>query len=159
MVVSKENAWNICAHQPWIDRPCHWLHQIQIPECYRLWTQLTYHKWAEFIICSTLELFSNYKNPVTGKALTGIPPHEMGLLFSDSYPGSITDSSLTEKAGVIQWVKPGQELMSGRGFAVQDLCSITGIYLNRPAHKPGGYLTKVWAGGCRPTLKPWPCLW
>ena len=80
-------------------------------------------------------MFSNYKNTVTGKALIGIAPHGMSLLFSDIYHGLITDSSLTEKAGVIQLVKPGHELMSDRGFAVQDLCSTTGIYLNRPAHK------------------------
>ena len=36
-------------------------------------------------------MFSNYKNTVTGKALIGISPHGMGSLFSDIYPGSISD--------------------------------------------------------------------
>ena len=48
----------------------------------------------------------------------------MGLLFSDIYPGSITDSVLTEKSGVVQQVNPEHELMSDRSFAVQEICSI-----------------------------------
>ena len=28
-------------------------------------------------------MFSNYKNTITGKALTGTTPHGMGLFFSD----------------------------------------------------------------------------
>ena len=80
-------------------------------------------------------MFSNYKNTVTGKALIGITPHGSGLLFSDVYPGSITDSNLTEKAGVIEWVEQDHEIMADKGFAVQELCAIKGIYLNRPAQK------------------------
>ena len=80
-------------------------------------------------------MFSNYKNTITGKALIGIAPHGMGLYFSDIYPGSISDNSITEKSGVIQWIQPEHELMADRGFAVQDLCSSKGIYLNRPAQK------------------------
>ena len=80
-------------------------------------------------------MFSNCKNTVTGKALIGISPHGMGLLFSDIYPGSITDSVLTEKSGVIKWVNPEHKLMTDRGFAFQELCSIKGIFLNRPAQK------------------------
>ena len=45
-------------------------------------------------------MFSNYKNTQTGKALIGISPHGSGLLFSDIYPGSINDSTITEKLAV-----------------------------------------------------------
>ena len=43
-------------------------------------------------------MFSNYKNNATGKALIGISPNGMGIFFSDIYPGSISDSEITEKS-------------------------------------------------------------
>ena len=57
-------------------------------------------------------MFSHYKNTQTGKALIGISPHGSGLLFSDIYPGSISDSELTEKTGVLSWLTPEHELMA-----------------------------------------------
>ena len=80
-------------------------------------------------------MFSNYKNTQTGKALIGISPHGMGLLFSDIYPGSISDSEITEKSGVLQFVEESHEIMSDRGFAIQDMCAIKGVFLNRPKQK------------------------
>ena len=46
-------------------------------------------------------MFSNYKNTVTGKSLIGIAPVGMGIFFSDIYPGSISDSDITEKSGAL----------------------------------------------------------
>ena len=83
-------------------------------------------------------MFSNYKNTITGKALVGIAPHGMGLFFSDIYPGSISDNSTTENSGVVQWIQPEHELMADRGFAVQDLGALKGIYLNRPVYSGRG---------------------
>ena len=80
-------------------------------------------------------MFSNYKNTVTGKALIGISPHGMGLLFSDIYPGSISDSEITEKSGVINYVEQEHEIMSDRGFSIQEYCTVKGITLNRPKQK------------------------
>ena len=88
-------------------------------------------------------MFSNYKNTITGKALIGIAPHGMGLFFSDIYPGSISDNSITEKSGVVQWIQPEHELMADRRFAVQDLCALKGIYLNRPAQKISDQFTQA----------------
>ena len=64
---------------------------------------------------------------VTGKALIGILPHGSGLLFSDIYPGSISDSAITEQTCVLEWIQPEHELMPDRGFSVQDYCSVKGI--------------------------------
>ena len=50
-------------------------------------------------------LFSNYQKTTTGKPLIGISAHGMGILFSDVYPGSISDSDITEKSGAIQYVE------------------------------------------------------
>ena len=80
-------------------------------------------------------LFSHYKNTQTGIELIGVSPHGSGPLFSDIYPGSISDSAITEKTGVLSCLSPEHELMADRGFAVQDYCSMKGVYLNRPAQK------------------------
>ena len=79
--------------------------------------------------------FSNYKNTTTGKSLIGIYPHSMGILFNDIYPGSISDSEITEKSGALMYVEEGHEFMSDRGFSIQELCSIKGVTLNRPKQK------------------------
>ena len=80
-------------------------------------------------------LFSHYKNHSTGKALIGIVPHGMGILFSEVYPGSISDSEITERTNAIDYVKENHEIMSDRGFSIQDFCSSKGITLNRPKQK------------------------
>ncbi len=54
---------------------------------------------------------------------------------SDVYPGPISDSAITEKTGILQFVGEGHEVMSDKGFVIQDLCSIKGIYLNQPKQK------------------------
>ena len=83
---------------------------------------------------STL-MFSHYKNTTTGKALIGIAPHGMGIIFSDIYPGSISDTEITEKTGVLEYVNEGHEVMTDKGFSIQDLCAIKGVTLNRPKQK------------------------
>ena len=80
-------------------------------------------------------MFSKYKNTTTGKALIGISPHGMGLLFSDIYPGSISDSEITIKSCALHSVEPEHEIMSDCGFSIQDLCSPKGITLNHPKQK------------------------
>jgi len=42
-------------------------------------------------------MFSHYKNHSTGKVFIGISLHGMGLLCSDVYPGSISDSKINSK--------------------------------------------------------------
>ena len=59
----------------------------------------------------------------------------MGMLFSNIYPGSISDSEITEKSGVINYVEQEHEIMSDRGFSIQELCTVKGITLNRPKQK------------------------
>ena len=65
-------------------------------------------------------MFCNYKSTMVDKALIGIARHGMGMHFSDIYPGSLSDSEITAKANVLGYVNPEREIMSGRGFAIQD---------------------------------------
>ena len=58
-------------------------------------TELKFQNASNFELNSLM--FSHYKNTQTGKSLIGISPHGGGVLFSDIYPGSISDSEITEK--------------------------------------------------------------
>ena len=94
-------------------------------------------------------MFSDYKNATTGKALIGIAPHGGAIIFSDIYPGKITDSETTVETGAINLVDPEYELMSARAFAISELCAEKGVYHNKPAMKmsdqfePLSVLTRV----------------
>ena len=44
---------------------------------------------------------------------------------------------------VFQWIQPEHELIADRGFAIQDLCALRGIYLNRPAQKLSDQFTQA----------------
>jgi hypothetical protein len=87
-------------------------------------------------------MFSNYKNTQTGKALIGISPHGGGILFSDIYPGSISDSEITEKSNTLLFVEKDHEIMSDRGFSIQDFCAAKGVSLNRPKFKDSDQFTQ-----------------
>ena len=96
-------------------------------------TEFRFQSASNFDISSLM--FSHYKNTHTGKALIGIAPHGMGIIFSDIYPGSISDTEITEKTGILGFVAEDHEVMSDRGFSIQDLCAIKGVTLNRPKQK------------------------
>ena len=57
------------------------------------------------------------------------------LFFSDVYPGSISDSEITSKTDILSYVEESHEIMTDRGFSIQDLCAEKGITLNRPKQK------------------------
>ena len=48
-----------------------------------------------------------------------------------TYPGSISDSEITEKSGTILFVEKEHEIMSDRVFSIQDCC----VSLNVVARK------------------------
>ena len=48
---------------------------------------------------------------------------------------SIFDTEITEKTDVLNFVSEGHEIMTDRGFAIQDLCASKGVSLNRPKQK------------------------
>ena len=79
--------------------------------------------------------FSDYKNATTAKAYIGIAPHGGGLIFSDLYPGSISDSEITELSSAIDFIQEGHEFMTDKGFCIQKYCASKGIFHNRPAMK------------------------
>ena len=87
--------------------------------------------------------FSDYENTTTAKAYNGIAPHGGGLIFSDLYPGSISDSEITELSAAIDIVKEGHEFMTDKGFAIKELCATKGVFHNRPPSKFSEQFTQV----------------
>ena len=87
--------------------------------------------------------FSDYKNTTTAKAYIGITPHGGGLIFSDLYPGSISDTEITELSSAIDFTNEGHEPMADKGFNVQELCESKGIFHNRPAMKYDDQFSQV----------------
>ena len=79
--------------------------------------------------------FSDYKNTATAKAYVGIAPHGGGLIFSNLYPGSISDSEITDLASAIDFLEEGHEFTTDKGFAIKELCATKGIFHSRPPIK------------------------
>ena len=99
-------------------------------------TEFKFQIAYNFELNLTCLMFSKFKKyTVIRKALIGISTHGMGLLFSDIYAASISDSEITEMLGVINYVEQRHEIMSDRGFSIQELCTVKGITLNWPKHE------------------------
>ena len=79
--------------------------------------------------------FSDYKNTTTAKAYIDIVSHGGGLIFSNFYPGSISDSEITELSAAIDIIEEGHEFMTDEGFAIKDLCATKGVFHNRQPSK------------------------
>ena len=79
--------------------------------------------------------FSDYKNTATAKAYIGIAPHGGRLIFSDLYPGSISDSEITELSSATDFIQEGHEFMTDKGFCIQEYCAFKGVFHNHPAMK------------------------
>ena len=80
------------------------------------------------------------------KAYIGIAPHVGGLIFSDLYPGSISDSEITESSSAIDIIEGGHEFMTDKGFAIKELYATKGVFHNRPPSKFNEQFTQVKAG-------------
>ena len=58
--------------------------------------------------------------------MIGISPTGMRLIFTGIDPGSICDSSITEKSDVISWVEEEHEIILDKEFAFQNICTQIG---------------------------------
>ena len=78
--------------------------------------------------------FSDYKNAATCKSLVGVTAYGSGTFFSNCYPGSITDSVLTEEVEdeVMKPVYEGSTVLTDKGFNIFDICIKKGAVVNKP---------------------------
>ena len=104
-VFTQKNSKDICRNWPWFNRFSN-----------QYVTEFKFQSASNFELNSLM--FSNYKNTKTGKALAGISPHGSGILFSGIFPGSISDSKITEECGAVYIVEQKHEILSDRGITL-----------------------------------------
>lgn len=79
--------------------------------------------------------FSSYKNHTTGKTSVWIFSHGGLLQCNETYPGTISDSDITDQCGVLSKIHKGKVVLTDKGFNISDLCHSKGILHNRPPLK------------------------
>lgn len=78
------------------------------------------------------QTYSNYKSANTFKGLVAISPAGHIIFVSSLYTGSISDTELVERSGILSLLKNGDEIMADRGFTIQELLAPLGVGLNIP---------------------------
>ena len=56
-------------------------------------------------------------------------------MFSNLYPGSISDSEITDLASATDFIEEGYEFMTDKSFAIKELCATKGMFHSRPPVK------------------------
>ena len=79
--------------------------------------------------------FSQYKNHTTGKVSVWITPHGTLLRCSETYPGTISDTDITNQSGILEMLERGTTVLTDKGFGITDLCLAKGLHNNRPPLK------------------------
>ena len=114
--------------------------QQQMPECFKI----TYPKTRVILDCTEVkvqtpsskvlnsESYSNYKSHATFKGLVGITPSGSVSFVSVLYTGSISDKEITKKAGILDLLEKGDEVMVDKGFPIHDMLQEIGCTLVIP---------------------------
>ena len=76
--------------------------------------------------------YTQYKSRTTMKALIGITPSGATAFVSELYPGSISDKEIVKRSGLLEVLQPGDEIMSDKGFLIQDELVSVGATLVMP---------------------------
>lgn len=90
------------------------------------------------------ETWSEYKSRNTLKFLLGVTPNGVPSFVSQCFGGRISDKELTERSGIFEKTRYGQErfcfddaIMADRGFDINSLLEKRGIKLNHPPFLKG----------------------
>ena len=67
------------------------------------------------------EMFSQYKSHTTVKGMIGVSPHGAVTFVSSLYSGSISDSELFKRSGIIGLLDKDMAVMVDKGFRIDDL--------------------------------------
>ncbi|XP_048753449.2 uncharacterized protein LOC125664649 [Ostrea edulis] len=83
------------------------------------------------------ETYSHCKSNNTGKYLVGIAPHGQIMFISKGFGGRSSDNAIVEESGIFNYLLPGDEIMTDRGFTIDDLLFPLKVKLNIPAFTKG----------------------
>ncbi|XP_062619905.1 uncharacterized protein LOC134281457 [Saccostrea cucullata] len=67
------------------------------------------------------QTYSNYKSHTTFKGLIGITPNGAVCFVSKLFTGNISDKDVTQRSGIVDLLENGDEVMTDKGFLIQDL--------------------------------------
>ena len=81
--------------------------------------------------------WSNYKHYNTAKYLISITPQGTVSFVSKGYGGRVSDKIITEDSGYLRKLMPGDVVLAGRGFNIEDSIAYRGATLNIPAYTRG----------------------
>lgn len=71
------------------------------------------------------------------KSLIGITPSGATASVSELFPGSTSDKEITVKSGLLNLLQAGDEIMTDKGFLIQDELACVAATLTIPAFLKG----------------------
>ena len=81
--------------------------------------------------------YSSYKSTTTMKGLVGLSPTGALGFLSKLYTASISDKELTKMSNVIDCLDLGDDVMTDKGFDIQDDFAAKGVTVNIPTFLKG----------------------
>ena len=83
------------------------------------------------------QTYSSYKSHDTIKFLIGRAPQGVIILISKGWGGKNGEKHITENAGFLKHILPGEVVLADRGFNIEDSLSLCGIQLKIGAFTKG----------------------
>lgn len=111
-----------------------------LPECF----QSTFPNTRVILDCTEVRVqtpsakvlnsqtYSNYKSHTTFKGLIGITPNGAVCFVSKLFTGNISDKDITKRSGILDLLENGDEVMTDKGFLIQDFLDPIGAKLVIP---------------------------
>ncbi|XP_058442959.1 uncharacterized protein LOC131438137 [Malaya genurostris] len=92
-----------------------------------------------------INTYSHYKSRETAKYLVGVSPGGSIIYISAGYGGKTSDKQIVLEEKVLDRFKPGQAVMTDKGFMIGKECEQKGIKLVRPPflHAPAKQLSRM----------------
>nr|XP_054922664.1 uncharacterized protein LOC126523280 [Dermacentor andersoni] len=137
--------------QEWVYVPPREVIKLSMPPAFKV----NYPNCSFIIDCSEIRtempskpdcqhvLYSNYKAGYTVKFLVGIIPNGMITFVSKVYGGRHTDSFITQDSGFLELIKPGDLVLSDKGFpSIRTNVEGKGGVLLMPPFNSGGQMSE-----------------